>query len=197
MPELQPRAARVRELFALALKTPPDAVDVLLAAQCGNDPSLADEIKELLAADAAASRFPLAATPSSLASPWQLLLNTLHAAVGLPSVERQSLISKACAGEESRMSEIDAILSLYDAAGFPLDSPILPSVVTLIQKPGVDTFRTVAHHQQAARLEGRVLSHYRVEALLGAGGMGVVYSARDLALGRMAALTARGVCGGF
>ena len=39
-----------------------------------------------------------------------------------------------------------------------------------------------------ASLEGSVISHYRLQAMLGAGGMGVVYSALDLALGRMAAL---------
>jgi predicted Ser/Thr protein kinase len=37
-------------------------------------------------------------------------------------------------------------------------------------------------------LIGRTLSHYRVEDRLGAGGMGVVYLARDLALDRLAAL---------
>ncbi len=36
--------------------------------------------------------------------------------------------------------------------------------------------------------EGRVLSHYRLERRLGAGGMGAVYLALDLALGRQAAI---------
>ena len=35
---------------------------------------------------------------------------------------------------------------------------------------------------------GRVLSHYRIEKPLGAGGMGEVFLARDLALGRPAAV---------
>ena len=37
-------------------------------------------------------------------------------------------------------------------------------------------------------LVGRTLSHYRLERLIGAGGMGAVYLARDLALARQAAI---------
>ena len=44
----------MRELFALALDTPPGGVDALLASEVGNDPGLIDEIKQLLSADAAA-----------------------------------------------------------------------------------------------------------------------------------------------
>lgn len=39
-----------------------------------------------------------------------------------------------------------------------------------------------------AAMIGRIISHYSIERPIGAGGMGQVYLARDLALGRSAAI---------
>jgi serine/threonine protein kinase/tetratricopeptide (TPR) repeat protein len=101
-------------------------VDSLLAAHECADASFIAELKALLRADAAPSRF-FSATTGRVS--WQLILDS-----------------------------VDSFLSRPDAA------------------------------RPRTSLEGRVISHYRVERLVGAGGMGVVYSARDLALGRTAAL---------
>ena len=188
MREPQARAARVRELFALALDTPPGGVDALLASEAGNDPGLIDEIKQLLSADAAAARFLSVPAAAGLA-PWQRMLEALDAAASLPPDERRAFLASACADDDAQQrSQIEQALGLHDATGLPLESSILRTATLLGNHAESEFRRAESNGRLPSALEGRVVSHYRVDALLGAGGMGVVYSARDLALGRKAAL---------
>jgi serine/threonine-protein kinase len=61
------------------------------------------------------------------------------------------------------------------------------SVRTALDGPGVDAVAVESGLKSDAWV-GRVLSHYRVLERLGAGGMGVVYRAADLTLGRSVAI---------
>jgi eukaryotic-like serine/threonine-protein kinase len=103
-----------------------------------------------------------------------------HAALELAPEARADFLIRACGSEEELRREVESLLlARAEADGF-----IAGKVVGLSAE--------MADHQQnpslAPSLIGHSLGNYQVLSLLGAGGMGEVYLARDVRLGRKVAL---------
>ena len=105
----------------------------------------------------------------------QRLKEVFADARALPPSGRQAYLSAACAGNEALRQEVESLLSSDDLARSFLESP---AMVWVDSTP----------HPAQVTIEGRRLGAYQVQALLGKGGMGRVYRARDTKLNRDVAL---------
>ncbi|MEW6210705.1 MAG: protein kinase [Acidobacteriota bacterium] len=106
---------------------------------------------------------------------WQQIDNILVAALELDPAERASFIEQACSGDESLRQEVISLFS-YDEQALDIDTPALESAACILAPAQPDL------------AEGQYVGHYRIDSLLGAGGMGEVYLAEDMKLGRRIAL---------
>jgi Tol biopolymer transport system component len=106
---------------------------------------------------------------------WQRLSALFAAARERPEAERADFLARACDDDASLRGEVEALLALQALPG-PLDRPPEAPTVTALDEPS------------AALVPGERLGPYEVLGLLGAGGMGEVYRARDTRLGRSVAI---------
>ena len=108
-----------------------------------------------------------------------------RAAIDLPETDRAAFVQQACAGDHDLMAEIVALLVAHaNAGGFLAGSALgLESGTRSVAAPGVSAAGAAQRFAP-----GQIVGRYRIDRLLGRGGMGEVYSADEIEHGRRVAL---------
>jgi serine/threonine protein kinase/WD40 repeat protein len=107
---------------------------------------------------------------------WQQVKALFRLALEHKAEDRAAFLDQACAGDDSLRREIESLLASFEKSDSPIAAPVAEAAAAL------------SMGGQAKSFVGRQLDHYAITAVLGEGGMGVVYRARDTKLNRPVAI---------
>ena len=99
------------------------------------------------------------------AEQWVRVKEVFNAALDKEPDQRHAFVAEATAGDDAVRAEVERLLEAQRESG-----------------------DFIEHPAAATMLSGRIISHYEIGRLIGSGGMGHVYAARDTELGREVAL---------
>ena len=108
---------------------------------------------------------------------WEQIGQLYYEAKEIDPPGRAAFLDQACVGDESLRREVEALLAVEASVGDFIAAPALKDAAELL---------TVEAAPE--ELVGKQVSHYQILSLIGAGGMGEVYAARDMRLGRKVAV---------
>ena len=107
---------------------------------------------------------------------WKQVNDLFQSAVERAPEERAAFLDESCHGDEGMRREVESLLTSHERAE------------NFIELPAFEVAPELVTNDKAGALVGKLIGHYRIESLIGVGGMGEVYLARDERLGRKAAL---------
>src|SRR5437764_2660119 len=107
---------------------------------------------------------------------WKQVNDLFQSAVERAPGERAPFLDKSCYGDEGMRREVESLLTSHERAE------------NFIELPAFEVAPELVTNDRAGAMVGELVGHYRVESLIGVGGMGEVFLARDERLERKVAL---------
>ena len=98
---------------------------------------------------------------------WQQVKELFSSALKHEVEERAAFLDRACADDEGLRREVESLLASFDGSDSILERPVAWAAADLLRE------------DQSESRAGQRLGHYETMTLLGEGGMGAVYLARD------------------